>query len=114
MRELLKDEYEIVGTIMGMGYSLTFQHVINSRLSWKFSIFYVHTGLSILQNGKLPQFVPPVIISEMFNENCKLPCIESLRIGLKKVGIFQVRSFFLSYIAGANSDLGQIFHKTFL
>ncbi|XP_028415611.1 uncharacterized protein LOC114538969 [Dendronephthya gigantea] len=65
LRELLKDEYEIVGTIM---------------------------GLSILQNGKLPQFIPPDVISALFDVNVKLACIENLRTGLKKVGIFQICS----------------------
>ncbi|XP_028414883.1 uncharacterized protein LOC114537966 [Dendronephthya gigantea] len=49
-------------------------------------------GLSILQNGKLPQFIPPDVISALFDVNVKLACIENLRTGLKKVGIFQICS----------------------
>ena len=52
----------------------------------------MHTGLSILQNGKLPQFVPVDVIDAIFDVNSTLPCIENLRNGLKKIGIFQVKS----------------------
>ena len=56
---------------------------------------FIQTGLSILQNGKLPQFIPDYVIASMFdvNNTSPSPCIENLRNGLKKFCIFQVQSF---------------------
>ena len=56
---------------------------------------FIQTALSILQNGKLPQFIPDDVIALMFdvNNTSPSPCIENLRNGLKNVGIFQVQSF---------------------
>ena len=42
--------------------------------------------LSILQNGKLPQFIPDDVIASMYDVNKK-------GWYLKEVGIFQVQSF---------------------
>ena len=48
-------------------------------------------GLSILQNGKLPQFLGEQFIQEIFNSAHPSPCMLSLHHGLAELGIYQVR-----------------------
>ncbi|XP_028415392.1 uncharacterized protein LOC114538414 [Dendronephthya gigantea] len=62
-RHLLADEYICVGTIM---------------------------GLSILQNGKLPQFLTDDLLTEMFESDVKANAVQHLIKGLEKLGIFQL------------------------
>lgn len=53
---------------------------------------FLITGLSILQNGKVPQFVEEDILQEIFS-NATMPpnsAIKHLRNGLKCLGIHQV------------------------
>ena len=54
---------------------------------------FIQTGLSILQNGKLPQFIPDDVIASMFdvNNTSPSPCIENLRNGLKKLVSFRYK-----------------------
>ena len=47
-------------------------------------------GLSILQNGKLPQFFSDNIIQDIFIAKDKSKCVKYLIQGLEKIGIFQV------------------------
>ena len=54
-------------------------------------------GLSIVQNGPIPQFLDQELMEQIFNETSPQPCIIHLRNGLAKLGIYQVIffSFFL-------------------
>ncbi|XP_070560094.1 uncharacterized protein [Ptychodera flava] len=47
-------------------------------------------GLSILQNGKLPQFMNSNTVEELFHSSDPSPCILNLRNGLAKLGIYQI------------------------
>lgn len=47
-------------------------------------------GLSILQNGKLPQFLSDKIVREIFIVDEKSKCIKYLIQGFEKLGIYQV------------------------
>jgi hypothetical protein len=47
-------------------------------------------GLSILQNGKLPQFLSDKIIHDIFVAEEKSQCVKYLIQGFEKFGIFQV------------------------
>jgi hypothetical protein len=46
--------------------------------------------LSILQNGKVPQFIPENILHAIFSENEVSPAITNLREGFVKTGLYQV------------------------
>ncbi|XP_028406386.1 uncharacterized protein LOC114528865 [Dendronephthya gigantea] len=63
LRELLADEYTCVGTIM---------------------------GLSVLQNGKLPQFLSEDTIDRIFDPECTSQSLINLQNGLEKLGLFQI------------------------
>ncbi|CAB3983996.1 leucine-rich repeat-containing DDB_G0290503 isoform X1, partial [Paramuricea clavata] len=47
-------------------------------------------GLSIIQNGKIPQFMTEEIITEAFDNSELQPCVAKLRDGFARVGIFQM------------------------
>jgi hypothetical protein len=55
----------------------------------------IHTilGLSILQNGKLPQFLTDDLLTEMFESDVKANALQHLIEGLEKLGIFQVEYY---------------------
>lgn len=60
-----------------------------------------HTGLSILQNGKVPQFLDEPMIQQIFfsgnpeiDENDSRTPISELRRGLMEMGIIQVTIFY--------------------
>ena len=48
------------------------------------------TGLSIIQNGKIPTFLPEEMIQSIFSAGELEPCLAELRNGFQKVGIYQV------------------------
>ena len=47
-------------------------------------------GLSVLQNGKIPQFIPEEVLNEIVQGPSLSPCINNLQNGLCKVGILQL------------------------
>ena len=47
-------------------------------------------GLSILQNGRLPKFLKEETLTEIFEAGNPTAAVSKLRIGLKKLGIYQV------------------------
>ena len=53
-------------------------------------------GLSILQNGKLPQFMSEDMTNAIFNNTS--PCLVNLTKGFKKVVIFQVIRIGFAYL----------------
>jgi len=48
------------------------------------------TGMSILQNGKIPRFLEEEVLQETFSDAAPSRCIAYLRRGLSKLGIYQV------------------------
>ena len=62
-------------------------HSMNAYINLPFLI----TGLSILQNGKLPRFLEEEILEEIFSTSSKPnSAIQHLQNGLKCLGIHQV------------------------
>lgn len=59
-------------------------------LAEKYTTCGVVMGLSVLQNGKIPQFLPEEILNTIVDEASLSPCITNLRKGLCKVGILQL------------------------
>ena len=51
------------------------------------------SGLSILQNGKIPHFINPDVIESIFEKSDCTTCIAMLRKGLAAAGIYQVRLY---------------------
>ena len=47
-------------------------------------------GLSILQNGRMPQFLSEEQLQEVFVSENPHPCLLNLKNGLRKLGIYQV------------------------
>ena len=47
-------------------------------------------GLRILQNGRIPQFLPEETLNELVYVQSPSPCILNLRRGLQKVGVYEV------------------------
>lgn len=47
-------------------------------------------GLSILQNGKIPQFFPENILKELANGHSSSSCVRNLIRGFRKVGVLQL------------------------
>ena len=60
------------------------KHLLKSMLM----LYFV--GLSILQNGKLPQFLSDKISHDIFMAEKKSLCVKYLIQGLEKIVIFQV------------------------
>ena len=77
IREHLADDYETVGILM---------------------------GLSIVQNGTIPQFLDQELMEQIFNEASPQPCILHLRNGLAKLGIYLVILFSFSLLTIVLSD----------
>ncbi|KAL3841723.1 hypothetical protein ACJMK2_019829 [Sinanodonta woodiana] len=63
LRELLASDYETIGKVF---------------------------ALSVLQNGKIPTFMSPNILEDLFNSTETSPCIVKLRHGLESLGLYQV------------------------
>jgi hypothetical protein len=78
-------------------YTLSYTLRVTSQASYYLQLFISHfsalVGLSVLQNGKLPQFLSKNIIGGIFDPNCTSQSLINLRKGLGKVGIFQVGIF---------------------
>ena len=53
--------------------------------------FYLLQALSILQNGKLPAFLEPELLEELWQATPSSRCIQQLQQGLNVLGLFQVR-----------------------
>ena len=51
------------------------------------------SGLSILQNGKMPRFMKPDVTESIFENSDCTPCIAMLRKGLAGTGVYQVRFY---------------------
>lgn len=74
-----------------------------------YNTFMDIVGLSILQNGKIPQFHSEEILSGIFDDQEPQPCIAYLGNGLAKLGIIQVifnlylYLYFLLYIRAQNN-----------
>ena len=51
------------------------------------------SGLSILQNGKVPRFMKPDFIESIFENSDCTPCIAMLRKGLAGTGVYQVKLY---------------------
>lgn len=47
-------------------------------------------GLSVLQNGKIPQFFSEEMLKELANGYSQSPCMRNLQKGLRKVGVLQI------------------------
>ena len=58
--------------------------------------------MSVLQNGKLPQFLPENVIGAVFDPDNMLQSLINLRKGLEKVGIFQVMNFIFCSVIYVN------------
>ena len=54
---------------------------------------FVIVGLSVLQNGKLPQFLPEDTINSIFNADSTSQSLINLKKGLEKLGLFQVINY---------------------
>ena len=55
--------------------------------------YLLFSGLSILQNGKMPHFINRDVIESIFEKSDCTPCIAMLRKGLAATGIYQVRLY---------------------
>ena len=57
---------------------------------------YVNVGLlmalSVLQNGSIPRFLSEELLQELFNAKKPSICIENLRKGFARVGLYQIGS----------------------
>ena len=47
-------------------------------------------GLSILQNGKIPQFFSEHLLKELASGHSSSPCVRNLQRGFRKVGVLQL------------------------
>lgn len=52
--------------------------------------FFPSTALSILQNGKIPEFLEPDAISELFDSEQPDPIIQMIRNGIDVLGLYRV------------------------
>ena len=50
----------------------------------------IATGMSILQNGKIPRFLTEEVFQETFSSAAPSPCIAYLTKELSQLGIYQV------------------------
>lgn len=44
----------------------------------------------MLQNGKLPRFIPEDLLQEIFTSVNPSPCMLAIRKGLRELGVYQV------------------------
>ncbi|KAK2556204.1 hypothetical protein P5673_021810 [Acropora cervicornis] len=56
----------------------------------KYFLIGIVFGLSIIQNGKIPTFLPEEIIQSIFSAGELEPCLAELQNGFQKVGIYQL------------------------
>ena len=57
------------------------------------NLMHVHvclTGLSIIQDGKIPYYLNDDKWKTVFGEGLLQGCLQQLRLGFQKVGIYQV------------------------
>lgn len=47
-------------------------------------------GLSVLQNGKIPQFIPEEMLQELVKGPSSSPCVKNLQAGFQKTGVLQL------------------------
>ena len=59
-------------------------------LAEKYTTVGVVMGLSVLQNGKIPQYIPEEVLNAIVQGTSLSPCINNLQNGLRKVGILQL------------------------
>jgi len=52
--------------------------------------YKLFAGLSIVQNGKVPQFFSEDLLDEIFQGESSSPAVGNLQKGLAKLGIYQV------------------------
>ena len=71
LRDYMSGDYEIVGLLM---------------------------GLSLLQNGHVPNFLTDEIIEETFSSESPSPCIVKLCTGLGKISVFQIGKKFPRFL----------------
>lgn len=64
--------------------------VLREDLSEKYKPAGIVMGLSILQNGKIPQFFPENILKELANGHSSSSCVRNLIRGFHKVGVLQL------------------------
>ena len=62
----------------------------------------IATGMSILQNGKIPRFLTEEVLQETFSSAAPPPCIAYLRKGLSQLGIYQVEKKKFIYLVYEN------------
>ena len=63
---------------------------LRTDLAEKYMTVGVVMGLSVLQNGKIPQFIPEEVLNEVVQGPSSSPCIKNFQNGLRKVGILQL------------------------
>ena len=63
---------------------------LREDLAEKYKIVGIVMGLSVLQNGKIPQFIPENMLQEIVQGPSSSPCISNLQKGLSEVGILQL------------------------
>ena len=63
---------------------------LREDLAKKYKIVGIVMGLSVLQNGKIPQFIPENMLQEIVQGPSSSPCISNLQKGLSEVGILQL------------------------
>ena len=63
---------------------------LRTDLAEKYTTVGVVMGLSVLQNGKIPHFIPEEILNEIVQGPSLSSCIKYLQKGLQKIGILQL------------------------
>ncbi|XP_015747426.1 PREDICTED: uncharacterized protein LOC107327186 [Acropora digitifera] len=66
------------------------ENLLETDLAEKYMTVGVAMGLSVLQNGKIPHFIPEEVLNEIIQGLSLSSCIKYLQKGLQKIGIHQL------------------------
>ncbi|XP_028409260.1 uncharacterized protein LOC114531853 [Dendronephthya gigantea] len=71
---------------------------LKDHLFADYTVIGLIMALSILQNGNIPRFIPPDNLQELFFSESPSRCLQSLRRGLEKLGVYQIGKAIPSFL----------------
>ena len=63
---------------------------LHHDLQDKYDAAGILMGLCVLQNGKIPQFIPEEMLQELVKGPSLSPCVKNLQAGFQKTGVLQL------------------------